>query len=92
MRLSTLAVTLFSAAFVHAHTTVYGVWINGVFQYVPCFQRLHWLKHPPQRRWAKLVRSLATEQQPSQGFDVLGDGLYVSVNVSIGFSLLPLVP
>ncbi|KAG8734932.1 hypothetical protein FRC10_011207 [Ceratobasidium sp. 414] len=32
MKFSTLAVTLLSAAFVSAHTTVYGVWLNGVFQ------------------------------------------------------------
>ncbi|KAG8702296.1 hypothetical protein FRC09_004810 [Ceratobasidium sp. 395] len=32
MRLSALAVSLLSVAFVSAHTTVYGVWINGVFQ------------------------------------------------------------
>ncbi|KAG8678942.1 hypothetical protein FRC09_019398, partial [Ceratobasidium sp. 395] len=32
MKFSTLAVSLVSAAVVSAHATVYGVWINGVFQ------------------------------------------------------------
>ncbi|KAG8705717.1 hypothetical protein FRC09_002791 [Ceratobasidium sp. 395] len=44
MRISALAVSLLSAAFVSAHTTVYGVWINGVFQ---GDGRYNYIRSPP---------------------------------------------
>ncbi|KAF8609081.1 glycoside hydrolase family 61 protein [Ceratobasidium sp. AG-I] len=56
MRFSTLAVTLFSAAFVHAHTTVYGVWINGVFQ---GDGRNQYIRSPPNNNPVKDLTSSA---------------------------------
>ncbi|QRV94310.1 glycoside hydrolase family 61 protein [Ceratobasidium sp. AG-Ba] len=56
MKLSALAVTLFSAAFVSAHTTVYGLWINGVFQGDGRYQ---YIRSPPNNNPVKDLTSSA---------------------------------
>ncbi|QRV94311.1 glycoside hydrolase family 61 protein [Ceratobasidium sp. AG-Ba] len=56
MKFSSLAVTLLSAAFVSAHTTVYGVWINGVFQGDGRYQ---YIRSPPNNNPVKDLSSSA---------------------------------
>ncbi|KAG8782510.1 hypothetical protein FRC12_020733 [Ceratobasidium sp. 428] len=56
MRISALAVSLLSAAFVSAHTTVYGVWINGVFQ---GDGRYNYIRSPPNNNPVKDLTSSA---------------------------------
>ncbi|KAG8709286.1 hypothetical protein FRC09_000751 [Ceratobasidium sp. 395] len=56
MRISALTVSLLSAAFVAAHTTVYGVWINGVFQ---GDGRYNYIRSPPNNNPVKDLMSSA---------------------------------
>ncbi|KAG9110205.1 hypothetical protein FRC07_008222 [Ceratobasidium sp. 392] len=56
MKLSSLAITLFSAAVVSAHTTVYGVWLNGVFQ---GDGRYNYIRSPPNNNPVKDLTSSA---------------------------------
>ncbi|KAG8703036.1 hypothetical protein FRC12_019248 [Ceratobasidium sp. 428] len=56
MKFSVLAVSLLSAAFVSAHTTVYGVWLNGVFQ---GDGRNNYIRSPPNNNPVKDINSSA---------------------------------
>ncbi|KAG8721019.1 hypothetical protein FRC08_016329 [Ceratobasidium sp. 394] len=56
MKFATLAVTLLSAGFVSAHTTVYGAWINGVFQ---GDGRNNYIRSPPNNNPVKDLTSSA---------------------------------
>ncbi|KAG9081850.1 hypothetical protein FRC07_014398, partial [Ceratobasidium sp. 392] len=56
MKFSTLTFSLLSAAFVSAHTTVYGVWLNGVFQ---GDGRNNYIRSPPNNNPVKDINSSA---------------------------------